>query len=188
METLIACGLVASNVDKPTPWSAFLTKGLYDPRLFLWIGVFKGETITELVDLALKGYEIESLSESMLTECRNQFREWADVKEHIEWKDHFLFGGAIGAWRLHVGSRKRKLETDGYADNCLELWGIILARVLVPALLLEFRGERRPPIIKQLSKVLSKYPDLVEVSLYPTLLHDYRRLMWWGIGPPKLSQ
>jgi hypothetical protein len=184
METLIACGLADSNVDKPTPWVAFLTKGLYDPRLFLWIGVFKGETITELVDLALKGYEIESLSESMLTECRNLFREWTDAAvEFIEWKDTFLFGGCIGAWRLHVGSRKRKLETDSYNGNETEVWGIILARVLVPALLFELRGQQRSLIIKQLSNALSEYPHPLEVSLYPTLLRDWRRLMWWNILP-----
>jgi len=67
METLIACGLA----DPRGTWGTFLTKGLYDPRIFLWIGVFKGETTDELVRLAVKGVVIEPMPDSLVRQCES---------------------------------------------------------------------------------------------------------------------
>lgn len=152
MDTLIACGLAA-----PTgAWGNFLVKGLYDPRLFLWIWAFKGETITDLVDLALKGVKIEPVPNSLVDHCSSLLLKYCDSSiVELLWMD----------MRSYLNGHRKHGITG--------LWQTIRWRIYMPRLLSQIQYAGEAVLLCEL--MTSKWMDL-PFPHYPYLRNERRRL------------
>lgn len=152
MDALIACGLAA-----PTgAWGNFLTKGLYDPRLFLWIWAFKGETITDLVGMAVRGVNIEPVSNSLVDHCSSLLLKYFDSSTvRLLWMD----------MRSYLnGNRKHGI---------CRLWQTIRWRIYLPRLPNQIQNAGEVVLMcEMMTREWSKLP----FPHYPYLRNERRRL------------
>jgi len=124
MEVIIACGLA----DPKGAWGAFLIKGIYDPRLFLYVAVYKGETLEELTRWALKGIEVLPLPESEVDECDKLLEK---LTRRVKSKHHWLVQTNKVDMAIHLLRKYSKERAHGNADK---QWTIIVHRVVIPNL------------------------------------------------------
>lgn len=130
MDVLIACGLAA-----PTgTWGNFLIRGLYDPRLFLWIGAFKGETVDELVRLAVKGIAVEPMPNSLVKHCQSL------LFSSELYRSSGIVRILLAEMRLYLHGRTR--------GGLQGLWRTIRWRACLPRLLkfLQYGGSRNDAV------------------------------------------